>query len=260
MASFSPEITSRERQFSCDVLRFEYSSPVLKNSVTTFTALLPKEGLALPILYYLSGLTCNDTNFPSKTCATQYLSQYPLAIVAPDTSPRGPLASNAPSAEDSYDFGTGAGFYVDATTKGFEAYQMHSFIKEELPKVVAEALGNRVDTSRAGIFGHSMGGHGALIFGLRYPEIYLSVSAFAPIVNPMDVPWGQKCLKGYLGDDENTMEVYDATRLVLAGKTVHSEILVDQGDEDEFLNTQLQPERFIEACKKTGQKVSGGCR
>ncbi len=197
----------------------------------------------LPVLYWLSGLTCSWANFTEKAGAQRYAAEHDLIIVAPDTSPRG---VGIPGEDDAYDFGSGAGFYVDATEQPWAAhYRMYSYVTGELPQIVGANF--PVDPARTGIFGHSMGGHGALTIAFKNPDRYKSVSAFAPICAPIRCPWGQKALAGYLGPDRQSWQAYDAT--VLCAKTGWtSPILVDQGTGDEFLQEQLKPELLQEAC------------
>lgn len=205
----------------------------------------------VPVLYYLSGLTCTQDNVTTKGGFQRYAAEHGIAVVCPDTSPRG---AGYAGEDDDYDFGTGAGFYVDATQEPWSAmYQMYSYVTAELPAVIATNFS--IDTSRASIFGHSMGGHGALTIALKNPEKYRSVSAFAPIVAPTQCPWGQKALTGYLGSDEAGWAEYDATRLVQSGKSFEGTILIDQGTADPFLQEQLKPHLFEEACNKAGQSV-----
>ncbi len=205
----------------------------------------------VPVVYYLSGLTCTQENVTTKGGFQRYAAEHGLAVVCPDTSPRG---AGYAGEDDDYDFGTGAGFYVDATELPWSGmYRMYSYVTSELPKVLADNFA--IDTVRAGIFGHSMGGHGALIIALRNPDAYRSVSAFAPIVAPMQCPWGEKALAGYLGEDRETWRDYDATDLIRSGRSFDGTILIDQGTADNFLAEQLKPELFVAACKETGQAV-----
>lgn len=198
----------------------------------------------VPLLYWLSGLTCTEENFAAKAAAQRVAAELGIAIVVPDTSPRG---LGYAGEGDSYDFGLGAGFYVDATEAPWSAgYRMYSYVSTELPGVVDANL--PVDVARAGIFGHSMGGHGALVIALRNPDRYRSVSAFAPIASPMRCPWGQKALAGYLGPDRDRWREYDTTALLEARGWSGPPLLVDQGTRDQFLETQLKPELLKEAC------------
>lgn len=201
----------------------------------------------VPVLYFLSGLTCTEENFITKAGAQRWAAHYGLMLVAPDTSPRD---AGIPGEDEDWDFGTGAGFYVDATEAPWsDHYRMYSYVVEELPQVVAAHF---PASDRAGIFGHSMGGHGALVCALRNGDRYQSVSAFAPISAPMRCPWGQKAFSRYLGDDPEAWKAYDASELVRRSPFPTS-ILIDQGTADSFLETQLMPEVFAEACTQAGQ-------
>jgi len=202
----------------------------------------------VPVLYWLSGLTCTEENFIVKAGAQRVAAELGLAIVVPDTSPRGLGIAHE---GDSYDFGLGAGFYVDATQAPWSAgYRMYSYVTKELPALVAEAF--PVDTARVGIFGHSMGGHGALTIALKNPNAYKSVSAFAPIASPMRCPWGEKALTGYLGPDTSRWREYDATALIEDCGWSGPPIVVDQGTSDQFLETQLKPKLLQDACERHG--------
>jgi S-formylglutathione hydrolase len=206
----------------------------------------------VPVLYYLSGLTCTDETFPTKAHAQAVAAELGLMLIAPDTSPREP---RIPGDADKWDFGQGAGFYVDATQAPWaENYRMYSYITQELPALVEASLPSM--TGATGIFGHSMGGHGALTLALRNPALYKSVSAFAPIVAPMQCPWGQKAFSNYLGADQETWRQYDASELV-AKKAFPTHILIDQGTADQFYKEQqLLPEKFSAAAAKSGQKLT----
>ena len=212
--------------------------------VMEFAVYLPPQAKhrSVPVLYWLSGLTCTWANFTEKAGVQRYAAEHGLMIVAPDTSPRG---VDLPGQDDSYDFGSGAGFYVDATREPWARhYRMYSYVTEELPGLVEVQL--PVDAQRQGIFGHSMGGHGALICALKNSGRYRSLSAFAPICAPMRCPWGEKAFSGYLGDDRAAWRAYDATELV-AGSGWRSEVLVDQGTADNFLDEQLKPQLLQDA-------------
>lgn len=213
------------------------------------------EDTKCPVLYWLSGLTCTEQNFITKAGAQRVAAELGLIIVAPDTSPRG---VNIEGEDDSYDFGSGAGFYVDATEdKWKNNYRMYSYITKELPDVINSEFNTKPD--RIAIFGHSMGGHGALICALRNPGKYKSVSAFAPITNPMKCPWGQKAFKGYLGDKTSAWEEYDATVLVQKYNGPPLDIFVDQGKSDNFyIEGQLLPDNLISACASNKQPIT--CR
>lgn len=198
----------------------------------------------VPVVYWLSGLTCTEENFIIKAGAQRVAAELGLAIVTPDTSPRG---LGLPGEDDAYDFGSGAGFYVDATQAPWSTnYRMYSYITQELPWLIAANF--PVDPARVGIFGHSMGGHGALVLALRNPKSYKSVSAFAPISSPMRCPWGEKALTGYLGPDREAWRDYDATALIEARGWGGPPLLIEQGSKDQFLETQLKPELLREAC------------
>lgn len=217
-----------------------------------FAVYLPPQAAAgknarLPVLYYLSGLTCTWENMTAKAGAQRYAAEHGLILVAPDTSPRG---IDLPGENDSYDFGSGAGFYVDATERPWSRhYRMYSYVTAELPVLVNGHF--PADPACAGIFGHSMGGHGALICAFRNPQQYRSVSAFAPIVAPARVPWGEKAFSGYLGAERSTWNAYDATALA-ASTEWRKPVLVDQGSADDFLETQLKPQLLANACGKAG--------
>ncbi|MEM7193559.1 MAG: S-formylglutathione hydrolase [Pseudomonadota bacterium] len=218
-----------------------------------FSVFVPGQATSekVPVLWYLSGLTCTEENVTVKAGAQQFAAEHGLIFVAPDTSPRG---TGIEGEDDSYDFGSGAGFYVDATNPPWSKnYRMYSYITQELPQLLFENFPG--ESSQQGITGHSMGGHGALTIGLKHSDIYRSVSAFSPIVAPTQCPWGQKALSGYMGEDRSNWSQYDATELVLGGYS-SGEILIDQGEADDFLTDQLKPHLFEEACRKMGQKLS----
>ena len=218
-----------------------------------FSVYLPPQSRSgrVPVLYYLAGLTCTEETFPIKAHAQQTAAELGLMLVAPDTSPREP---RVPGDADSWDFGQGAGFYVDATQAPWSAhYRMYSYVTRELPELAAEHLPALAEVQ--GIFGHSMGGHGALVCALRNPSRYKSVSAFAPIAAPMQGPWGRKAFSNYLGTDAAVWCEYDASELV-ARKPFAAPILIDQGTADQFLTEQLLPEKFAAAAAKTGQRLT----
>lgn len=202
----------------------------------------------VPVVTYLAGLTCTEETFTIKAGAQRIAAELGLMLVMPDTSPR---AARLPGDDASWDFGLGAGFYVDATAEPWrQTYRMYSYVTDELRDLINASFPAKAD--RQGIFGHSMGGHGALVLGLRNPEKYRTVSAFAPIVAPMRCPWGQKAFSGYLGPDQASWRDYDASELVRHHK-VAGTILIDQGMADKFLVEQLKPELFEMACKHAGQ-------
>lgn len=215
-----------------------------------FSAFVPPQAAAgkVPVVWFLSGLTCTEENFTVKAGAQRVAAELGLMVIAPDTSPRGEGVPDDP--DGAYDFGLGAGFYVDATVAPFvRNYRMASYIGRELPEIVGAEL--PADMTRQGITGHSMGGHGALTLALKNPGRFRAVSAFAPIVSPMNCPWGEKALGGYLGPDKAAWRAYDACALIEDGARV-ADILVDQGMADGFLANQLKPELLEAACAKAG--------
>jgi S-formylglutathione hydrolase len=209
------------------------------------------EGSGTPVLYYLAGLSCTEETFMIKGGAQRLAAKLGIMLVAPDTSPRAP---RLPGDDAHWDFGLGAGFYVDATCEPWARhYRMYSYVTRELPELIAAHFPARMD--RQGIFGHSMGGHGALVCALRNPEHYRSVSAFAPVAAPSQCPWGVKAFGGYLGPDKAQWAAYDATELV-GRQRFPGRILIDQGTADKFLATQLHPEAFAAACQASGQPLT----
>ena len=213
-----------------------------------FSVFKPDGAGPFPTVFWLSGLTCTEENFTVKAGAQRVAAELGLMVVAPDTSPRGDGVPDDP--DGAYDFGLGAGFYVNATQDPWAAhYQMYSYITEELPRIIAASFPS--DMKRVGISGHSMGGHGALTMALKRPDLFKSVSAFAPIVSPIHSPWGRKALTGYLGTDETKWRAYDACALIEDGARF-DRIMVDQGGADQFLEGQLMPERLETACAQHG--------
>uniref|UniRef100_A0A1B0AJ74 S-formylglutathione hydrolase n=1 Tax=Glossina pallidipes TaxID=7398 RepID=A0A1B0AJ74_GLOPL len=203
-----------------------------------------EDNVTCPVLFYLSGLTCTHENFIQKSGMQQYAAKYGLIVINPDTSPRN---LDIPGEEDSYDFGTGASFYINATKEPWSKnYQMFSYITDELVQLINQNF--PVVPTKKGIFGHSMGGHGALICALKNPGLYQSVSAFAPIANPVECPWGQKAFKGYLGDNQELWKQWDSTHLAETYSSSPIELFIDQGCNDNFLNEkQLLPENLLQA-------------
>ena len=241
------ELIANNKCFGGEQRQYRHQASSL-NCTMRFSIFLPSKASSekVPVLYWLSGLTCTDENFVQKAGAQRYAEELGIAIVAPDTSPRGDAVPD--DAEGAYDFGLGAGFYVDATQAPWsQHYRMYSYITQELPALINANL--PVDADRCGIFGHSMGGHGALSIALKNPQQYRSVSAFAPIVAPMRCPWGQKALGQYLGEDTETWRAYDSTELIASADT-QLPMLVDQGEADNFLAEQLKPELLEEACQR----------
>jgi S-formylglutathione hydrolase len=232
---------------------YKHSSRETKTEMT-FSVFVPphQDGAKLPVVFYLSGLTCTHANVTEKGEYRADCAELGLILVAPDTSPRGDGVPGDPA--NAYDFGLGAGFYVDATEEPYaKNYRMWSYVTEELPKLVAEQF--PVDAARQSILGHSMGGHGALTVALRLPDRYRAASAFAPIVAPSQVPWGIKALTGYLGSDKAQWRKHDTVALIEDGAR-YSGFLVDYGDADSFLAEQLRPELLKAACEKAGIPVT----
>ncbi len=243
----SVEKLSANQSFGGQQLRYQHQSTVL-NCPMTFSLYLPPQANngPVPVLYWLSGLTCTDENFVQKAGAQQYAAEHGIAIVCPDTSPRGEGVADDP--EGAYDMGLGAGFYVNATQQPWaQHYQMYSYVLDELPALIETEF--PVDKDRVAISGHSMGGHGALTIALRNPERFRSVSAFAPICSPLQCPWGEKTLSHYLGDDKLCWAQYDTVELVKQCQT-QLPVLVDQGQADNFLAEQLKTELLINAAQK----------
>ena len=246
MASNTIEQIGANQSFGGQQLRYKHKSAVL-NCEMTFSIYLPPEAEngPVPVLYWLSGLTCNDENFVQKAGAQQHAAEHGIAIVCPDTSPRGDGVADDPEA--AYDMGLGAGFYVNATEQPWaEHYQMYSYILDELPALINREF--PVDGQRTSISGHSMGGHGALTIALKNPDRFKSVSAFSPICSPLNCPWGEKVLSNYLGDDRQAWKQYDAIELVGQAKQ-YLPVLVDQGDADNFLSEQLKTKLLVSAAQ-----------
>lgn len=244
------EQLAENKSFGGRQLQFNHASSAL-NCTMRFSIFLPAQAESgkVPVVYWLSGLTCTDENFVQKAGAQRIAAELGVAIVAPDTSPRGEGVADDP--EGAYDFGLGAGFYLNATQAPWsEHYRMYDYISSELPDLIEASF--PVDGQRAGIFGHSMGGHGALTIGLKNPKRFRSISAFAPIVAPTQCPWGEKALSGYLGDDREQWQAYDACELIRSVESKPKALLVDQGEADNFLVEQLKPELLQQACEQVG--------
>ncbi|MEM8940765.1 MAG: S-formylglutathione hydrolase [Pseudomonadota bacterium] len=248
------ELVSDVASFGGRQQRYKHTSHVLSCDMH-FSLFLPpaaRGGERVPLLTWLSGLTCTDENFVQKACAQRAAAQHGIAILAPDTSPRGEQVPD--DAEGAWDFGLGAGFYVNATTEPWSRhYHMYAYVREELPALLATQLSDSagLDLTRQSIFGHSMGGHGALILALRNIDRYRSVSAFAPICSPLNCPWGEKALSHYLGSDRSAWAQYDSCSLVREADG-SIPLLVDQGTADSFLEEQLKPELLEAACADAG--------
>ena len=240
--------------FGGEQLRFQHRSAAL-NCDMHFSVYLPPSAKTakVPVIYWLSGLTCNDQNFVTKAGAQQFAAQQGVAIVAPDTSPRGDGVPD--DSEGAFDFGLGAGFYVNATQAPWQShYQMYDYVVSELPEVLRKSQ-LPLQCDNAAIAGHSMGGHGAITIGLKNPDKYRSISAFSPIASPMACPWGVKALSGYLGEDQNLWREYDSCALIEKAQQ-HRPLLVDQGSEDSFLEEQLRTALLSEAAKKANYPIT----
>ncbi|MCP1440382.1 S-formylglutathione hydrolase [Erwinia persicina] len=232
------ELLEEHRMFGGWQQRYRHQSATLNCSMT-FSIFLPgpKGDTAPPVLWFLAGLTCSDENFSTKAGAQRAAAELGLVLVMPDTSPRGEVVPN----DEAYDLGQGAGFYLNATQAPWDAhFRMYDYLTEELPALIA---GNFNVSDKQAIMGHSMGGHGALMLALRNPQRYVSASAFAPIVNPTQVPWGEKAFTAYLGEDRALWEAWDSC-LLMQQATHPLPMLLDQGDSDQFLADQLRPERL----------------
>lgn len=239
----SLELLEEHRMFGGWQQRYRHAASSL-NCNMTFSIYLPppRDDNPPPVLYWLSGLTCNDENFTLKAGAQRIAAELGLVLVMPDTSPRGDDVPN----DDGYDLGQGAGFYLNATQAPWsEHFHMYDYVSQELPALIRQHFSV---SDRQSISGHSMGGHGALMLALRNPQQYRSVSAFAPIVNPCQVPWGRKAFSAYLGADESQWLQYDSCHLLTHAPT-QLPILVDQGDGDQFLADQLQPAKLAELAR-----------
>ena len=237
--------TAENRVFGGRQLRLQHQSDVLGCDMQ-FSVYLPPQADTgpVPVLYWLSGLTCTDENFVQKAGAQRDAAKHGIAIVAPDTSPRGPDVADDP--DGAYDFGLGAGFYLNASVDPWARhYHMYDYCVHELPTLVEANFA--VDPTQQGIFGHSMGGHGALTIALKNPGRFRSVSAFAPICSPLACPWGEKALGGYIGPDRNLWRTYDSCALIEEGATLLP-MRVDQGAADDFLAEQLKPQLLVDAC------------
>lgn len=240
----APELISRTKTFDGWLERFQHASQTC-NCTMTFSVYLPPQAQhgPVPAVYWLSGLTCTDENFMIKAGAQRYAAELGIALIAPDTSPRG---AGIPGEDEDWDFGTGAGFYVNATQQPWaQHYNMYDYVTQELPALIEEHL--PVAPGRKSVSGHSMGGHGALVVALKNPGAYRSVSAFAPVCSPTRCPWGEKAFTHYLGTNFDDWAAYDAA-LLLEEMKQKMPILIDQGDDDEFLEEQLKPDLLKAVC------------
>lgn len=251
------EKISENRCFGGYQYQYEHDSSVV-NCRMRFGLFLPPQvqsgdtgSTKVPVLYWLSGLTCTDENFTHKAGAQRLAAELGIAIVMPDTSPRGECV---PDDEDgAYDFGLGAGFYVNATQAPWhQHYQMYEYVTQELPSLIEEHF---AVSDKRSISGHSMGGHGAITIGLKNPERYQSISAFSPICHPMDSPWGKKVLSRYLGNDQEQWKVYDSVELMQSA-TTHLPLLIDQGEDDQFLHEQLKPDTLQAAAARVNYDLT----
>jgi S-formylglutathione hydrolase len=243
---------AKHRAFAGEVGFYSHASTEIGGEMR-FAAYVPPQAAErpVPVLTYLAGLTCTEETFIIKAGALQHAAEFGLMLVAPDTSPRD---RRHPGDDESWDFGLGAGFYLDATQEPWrDGYRMHAYVTQELPEVIGRHFPAR--RSAMGIFGHSMGGHGALVAALRNPGLYRSVSAFAPIAAPSQCPWGQKAFSRYLGPDRSSWAQWDATALVEGG-ALCPDLLIDQGEADPFLERELHPHLLEAACKAAGQPLT----
>lgn len=246
------ELLNKNICFDGEQRIYQTQSQTLKGP-TKFAVFIPPQALngqKCPALYYLAGLTCTEETFIIKAHAQRLAAQLGLILIAPDTSPRGDAVAQG----DSWDLGQGAGFYLNATQAPWaEHFQMESYIVEELYPLLIQEL--PIQAEAIGVFGHSMGGHGALTLAWKYPEKFKSVSAFAPICAPCECPWGEKAFSNYLGQDRTEWAKHDATQLLLTKGSLFDEVLIDQGTDDQFYS-QLNPEKYQQACEQVGQKLS----
>ena len=245
------EILKSNKCFEGQVKVFEHESRVTKTNMT-FSVFIPDQNKdPVGCMIWLSGLTCNEDNFMMKAQAQKYFSEKNIMVICPDTSPRN---LDLPDEHKSWDFGSGAGFYLTATTDGYkDHYNMFDYINTEIYNIIINDF--KISEKEISICGHSMGGHGALIIGLRNPLKYNRISAFSPIVNPTQCPWGQKAFRGYLGGDKKTYQSWDATELINSGHLHPNEIIIEQGLADEFLEKELLTENFVKACENKKQKL-----
>lgn len=238
------------RCFSGTLSVFDHDSSVCRTGMR-FAVFSPPQQGKMPVLWYLSGLTCTWENVMTKAGLQRAAAELGVMVIAPDTSPRGEGVHDDPA----YDLGQGAGFYLTATQAPWSThFHMDRYIVEELQQIVAENF-PAADMARQGVTGHSMGGHGALTLHLKHPDLFRSVSAFAPIVAPTQVPWGQKAFTAYLGDNRDAWKQYDSCELVKQ-RPSRAHVLIDQGGADSFLDRELQPQRFVDAARSSGQQVT----
>lgn len=238
------------KSFDGETAFYQHDSEITKTKMN-FSVYMPPGNNPDGCLIWLSGLTCNEENFITKASAQKYLSENNMMVICPDTSPRG---LDLPEEHESWDFGSGAGFYLNATTEGYDQhYKMFDYISKEIMGVLTDNF--KIDKTRISISGHSMGGHGALVLGLTLPTQFASISAFSPIVNPMNCPWGQKAFAGYLSDQSEYAQ-YDACELIKSDHKHSHSILIDQGQADEFLEKELLTDNFSDCCAEQNQALS----
>jgi len=238
------------KSFGGETAFYQHDSAITKTKMN-FSVYTPPGNNPDGCLIWLSGLTCNEENFITKASAQKYLSENNMMVICPDTSPRG---LDLPNEHESWDFGSAAGFYLNATTEGYDKhYKMFDYISKEIIEVLTDNF--KIDNSKISISGHSMGGHGALILGLTLPTQFASISAFSPIVNPMECPWGQKAFAGYLRDKSEYAQ-YDACELIKSNHKHPNSILIDQGKADEFLEKELLTDNFLDCCSENNQALS----
>jgi len=238
------------KSFGGETAFYQHDSEITKTKMN-FSVYMPPGNNPDGCLIWLSGLTCNEENFITKASAQQYLSENNIMVICPDTSPRG---LDLPEEHESWDFGSAAGFYLNATTEGYDQhYKMFDYISKEVMEVLTDNF--KIDKTKISISGHSMGGHGALVLGLTLPEQFASISAFSPIVNPMNCPWGQKAFAGYLSDKSEYAQ-YDACELIKSDHKHPHSILIDQGQADEFLEKELLTDNFSDCCSDKNQALS----
>lgn len=243
------QMTKKVLTFNGHTSYFEHESKYTKTKMK-FSTYIPEGQSIKNAIVWLSGLTCNEENFITKSGVQRLLKNSNTMVICPDTSPRG---LSLPGEHESYDFGSGAGFYLNATTEGYkDHYRMYDYISKE----IVEILKSHFKVSKISIMGHSMGGHGALVLGLKEKDLFKSVSAFSPIVNPILSKWGQKAFNGYFGEDSSILSPqFDATEIIKSGVKRKDQILIDQGTDDEFFHDQLLTDNFSKECQKSGQEV-----
>lgn len=244
------QLLKSSKCFDGQVRFYEHDSLTTKTKMR-FSTFIPPSAKPSACLIWLSGLTCTDENFITKAGAERYLASKNIMLICPDTSPRG---LNLPHEHEDWDFGSGASFYLTPTTLGYkDYYDMYNYINSELYDLIINEFA--IDKDKVSICGHSMGGHGALVIGLKNPTKYYKIGAFAPIVNPILCPWGQKAFTGYLGKEQSLWRDWDATELIKVGNSHPKQIIIEQGLDDPFYTTQLLTDNFVKACQERGQEI-----